>query len=98
MRLIDADAMKSDVIEQVALLKLLGGDIAEFADVIIKGFLQEIANAPTIDAVQVVRCKECKYSDECHKRIQYTRHENMTSMTLGSVPVDYCSRGERKDE
>lgn len=98
MRLIDADAMKNDVIYQVAFLSLLGGKVADFAEILKKGILEEIEKAPTIDAVTVVRCKECKYSDECHKSVQYTRRESPTTMTLGSVPVEYCSRGERKDD
>ena len=46
----------------------------------------------------IVRCKDCKYSEECHKRVEYTRHESATSITIGFVPVEYCSRGERKDD
>lgn len=50
------------------------------------------------DISELVRCKDCKYSDECHKTVHYTRRENRTSMTMGSVPLEYCSRGERKDD
>lgn len=46
-----------------------------------------VKNAPTIDAVPVVRCKECKHHQYCCR---------------GSIPVDdngFCSHGERrKDE
>lgn len=52
----------------------------------------QIANAPTVDAVEVVRCLDCKYlmfSDcygECGKGY------------MGVVrPDDFCSRGERKE-
>lgn len=44
---------------------------------------QAINDAPTIDAVQVVRCKECVYRP-C-KQMPY------------SYDHDYCSYGERKD-
>lgn len=47
---------------------------------------------------EIVRCKDCKHSDECHKTVQYTRRENRTTMMLGSMPVEYCSWGERKDD
>lgn len=76
MRLIDADALKQMAQEYGFT----------FVD------LQALDNAPTIDAVPVVRCKDCEhleFSDfygECGKGI------------LGIVqPWDYCSRGERKD-
>lgn len=38
-------------------------------------------NAPTVDAVRVVRCKDCKFYDEC---------ENFL------FDDDYCSSGERR--
>ena len=51
-----------------------------------------IEDAPTVDAVEVVRCKDCKYlmfSDcygECGKG-----HMGIVS------PYDFCSYGERKE-
>lgn len=43
--------------------------------------------APTVDAVEVVRCKDCKYwicaINDCHSR--------------GMKQNDFCSYGERKD-
>ena len=53
---------------------------------------KQIADAPTVDAVEVVRCKECKHlmlSDcygECGKG-----HMGIVS------PDDFCSYGERKE-
>ena len=45
-----------------------------------------IENAPTVDAVPVVRCKECKYWDrgDCY-RLELSR------------PDDFCSYGERRE-
>lgn len=44
---------------------------------------------PTIDAVPVVRCRECKY----HKPIDYcTKHKQ-----TGWFNDDFCSRGQRKE-
>lgn len=48
-----------------------------------------IENAPTIDAEQVVRCKDCKHwvwPNTCGDEV-ITRYEN-----------DFCSRGERKED
>ncbi len=47
-RLIDADKMRESIRRQAGLLKLMGGELSDFAETLEKGFLQEIANAPTI--------------------------------------------------
>lgn len=47
-RLIDADEIKESIRKQTAFLRLIGGEFAEIAEIIEKGFLQEIDNAPTI--------------------------------------------------
>lgn len=46
-----------------------------------------IANAPTVDAVPVVRCRECKHNSYCCRSIN----------PYGECDNDYCSYGERKD-
>ena len=47
-RLIDADKMRESIRKQTAFLRILGGEFAEIAETLEKGFLQEIDNAPTI--------------------------------------------------
>ena len=52
---------------------------------------KQIADAPTVDAVPVVRCRDCKHYDEtdpfnCEFAIMELRR-----------PDDFCSYGERKD-
>ena len=48
-RLIDADKMRESIMKQSALTRLIGGEeFAEMAEILEKGFLQEINNAPTI--------------------------------------------------
>lgn len=54
--------------------------------------IEIIANAPTADVVDVVRCKDCKHliflndgSPECTRVYLGTVHKN-----------DYCSYGERR--
>ena len=53
----------------------------------------DIKNAPTVDAVPVVRCGECKYYDEkdhnCFDEMAYARCW---------MPMDFCSFGERRKE
>ena len=43
-------------------------------------------NAPTMDAVPVVRCKDCKFTNEC---LLYLGTGNLNG---------YCSEGERKED
>lgn len=65
-----------------------------------------IMNQPTVDAVPVVRCKDCKFSDVERKTVAeqcytsefiFCRNSNMcVDETLAMFPEDYCSYGERK--
>lgn len=49
---------------------------------------------PNMDAVEVVRCKDCKYS-EFYDALLYCGHARGLA---GSVaPNNFCSYGERKD-
>ena len=44
----------------------------------------------------VVRCKDCRHAHECHKSVHYTRNEQST-VTIGYAPIEWCSRGERRN-
>ena len=60
----------------------------------------DIMNAPTIDAVEVVRCGECQYYDEDNNEcdlLLMVGEERKTNEII-MFPDDYCSWGERKDE
>ena len=46
--------------------------------------------APKVDAVEVVRCKNCKYVD--------TKKCPMCFMGLGYTDDDFCSYGERRED
>lgn len=50
-----------------------------------------LQNAPTVDAVPVVRCKDCKF---IHEKGYCTLVTGMTRIE----PDDYCSRGERRTD
>ena len=59
-----------------------------------------IKNAPTVDAVEVVRCKNCKHSkvftvadDPMYNHLRCCRRKNYTEGVDG---YDFCSYGERK--
>lgn len=54
----------------------------------------QIANAPTVDAVEVVRCRECKY---CDPENYHCDHPMGTAAPFRRKPDDFCSYGERKE-
>ena len=85
MRLIDADSTIKDIDAQMELMNKLFPipELKQMADEIYKGFVAQLNKMPTIDAVEVVRCKECKFEKDCTQR---------------GFNDDFCSRGRRKDE
>ena len=52
------------------------------------------ANAPTINAVEVTRCCECKH---CDQENYHCDHPMGTAAPLSRKPNDFCSYGERKE-
>ena len=88
MRLIDADALKTKAI-RCETFKLYD------APIFLKAVgTKEIDKAPTIDAVPVVRCKDCIYSYEEFGFIY------CTFGPYGDCKVPsqfYCAEGKRKE-
>ena len=66
---------------------------------------EEIKNAPTVEAVPVVRCKDCKHSDlPAVLTLKYGKPGTLTSRNSHSPcnnrnvdKEDFCSRGEVKE-
>lgn len=76
MRLIDADALSSEF------------EVSD-SDIIAK---EAIDDAPTIDAVHVVRCRECSHSQEyLDDELFCLCFEDVVSL------YGYCYKGERKE-
>lgn len=90
MRLINADKLKSELDAWAVSPRNPYCYIISDAKVVID-------HQHTADAVEVVRCKDCRRATECHKSVQYTWHES-NSVTIGYSPIDFCSRGERREE
>ncbi len=91
MRLIDADALKKDVEDFQSCYN-------GFSDTYDKAFIiGAIEEQPTVDAVEVVRCKDCKHKQQCRKAVEYITREP-TSVTIGYKSIDYCSYGEKNDD
>lgn len=101
MRLIDADALKYR-------RKDYGGYDDVGADERKRGILylfeEDIAAAPTIDAVEVVRCGDCKYYDEtgwgfgfCY--LEKWGESDIYPFTPPSVSqYGFCKWGDRREE
>lgn len=53
-----------------------------------------LREAPTVDAVEVVRCRECKH---CDPETHHCDHHMGTVAPLRRKPDDFCSYGERKE-
>lgn len=83
MRLIDADALWDELTEDL-----------EDGDVLYRIPPSYIDDAPTVDAVPVVRCKDCKY----YKPDEYECGCDFA----GGLPYvkagDFCSYGERNED
>jgi len=86
MRLIDADALRASAI------KATGNSVLAFDNCFpYWQFSKCINEAPTISAVPVVRCKDCK-----HYQTDVLFNSNYCCGRRRK-PDDYCSYGERKE-
>ena len=88
MRLIDANAFLKDI-----LTAGIGKTIIEYSESDI-GYM--IRKRPTVDAVEVVRCRECKFGswDSEPDDAMVCVRTNDGFWRSGN---DFCSRGERKE-
>lgn len=96
MRLIDADAiLKADENSDKALV-LGSGKSLETAYALLK---KKVADAPTVDAEVVVRCKDCKHLCVWNRKNIYAF---CPKTTIAFLPFEqdtrtfFCSLGERK--
>ena len=81
-RLIDANAFLKDI-----LTAGIGKTIIEYSESDIGYMIRE---RPTVDAVEVVRCRECKYHNKppCPMRLSFNWTED----------DDFCSYGDPEGE
>ena len=92
MRLIDAEKLRA---EYLGMPNCYNG----FSDTYDKAMIVDMVDEqPTIKAIPVVRCRECKY----WKTYQGIKGMKFCTYVVGAEfvrePEDYCSRGERKDD
>ena len=86
MRLIDADRAM-EIIRDQGIAHPNAYHLTNYATLILR-------EAPTVDAVEVIRCRDCKHRDpENH----HCDHHMGTVAPLRREPDDFCSYGERKE-
>ena len=88
MRLIDADRAASiENLDQYSDLAAALGDVQTVRDI--------LSDAPTIDAVPVVRCRECRhrYTMNCSMYYECSQCGGQWDWTTDD---DFCSRGEQR--
>ena len=92
MRLIDADALMDVIRQHEYRLATKQGSIDY--GMFTLGIQQAVDEQQTIDAVLVVRCRECKH---CDPENNHCDHPMGTAAPLKRKPDDFCSYGERKE-
>ena len=94
MRLIDADSL----LEELRKMEVISPDRKDLftgpARIAVFG---RIGEQPTIDAVPVVRCKDCKWFVLDTTGGAYCNHPTC-GLFNGYEPDAFCSYGERKEE
>lgn len=85
MRLIDADKFEVYAYSNTSL---------DF-DAGVLSVLEKLDAAPTVDAVEVVRCKDCEYS---YESIGYFICSHGVCCECIVQPDFYCAEGKRRDE
>lgn len=96
MRLIDADA-RQNIFNDVKASLRGREEMQKDVEHMIRSFLmtaEMIRDAATVDAVPVVRCKDCKYSYDDLGGLTCSHGVCVDCIVL---PGFYCSFGERKE-
>lgn len=87
-----------------ALCSAADGDTAT-----IDAFMELVDGLPSVDAVEVVRCRDCKYAEPykrmagetgyyCHCKYSVFEYADKRKYTPVRESGDFCSYGERKED
>ena len=93
MRLIDADKLRDGIFHRcvTGLTEREMGYQAGWNDAL----MYEVADAPTVDAVEVVRCKDCRFF---HKYAFMRDYTECTHFDCDVTEDGYCWWGERRED
>ena len=84
--------MNDDLVSRSWLLEQLNG--LGDTTLVKRNFVAMVKNATTIDAVPVVRCRDCKW---WHEDDDVGHCDNPDGLDNYAKPDDFCSYGERKE-
>ena len=89
-RLIDIDRLCNDLAKRWSIADKKKEDLirAVMADVV----TPIVVSQPTVDAIEVVRCRDCKWRDDQKEATKW-----MPCRALVTPNDFYCASGERKD-
>lgn len=96
MRLIDADALIEKFNEKANMAECLVDERTAERFATFCALSDAVEQMPTVDAVQVIRCKDCTFGHFYNYKIgkMYCTHPaGLMEMT----PTDFCSYAERKE-
>ena len=88
MRLIDANALLEKIVFRRPVTDFATKIVADCVEIARK----DIVNAPTVDAVEVVRCKDCKWWDG----MDYCTNVNGANGLVFNGEW-FCASGERRE-
>lgn len=86
-RLIDADKCEKDLIDRTYCTGYGGLTRIDVRN--------EMARQPTVDAVEVVRCKDCKWGTPHPEGDEYTKCFKLCTTFFSG---HYCAWGERRED
>lgn len=92
MRLIDGDVLIEKFNEKADMAECLIDERTSERFANFCALADAVEESPTVDAVEVVRCWECKH---CDPENYHCDHPMSTTAPLIRKPDDFCSYGER---
>ena len=97
-RTIDADELEKQMAQYVNMLRVFRYLLVNSGYSVAEECLRMVQTAPTVDAVPVVRCKDCMYSYKVDSRepMYDCRHICRWGCNQWLGSDDFCSYGEMK--
>ena len=96
-RLIDANALLGDIAEELAYESpVYTADQNKWIDTGLRIAAHNIRRQPTVDAAEVVRCKDCEFCYYNSSNDTY-KCRSMNGMYRTVKADDFCSYGERRE-
>ena len=89
-------ANEKRLIDSDRLIRSLKAMTSEYDAVSLHGIINSLKEWPTLDAVEVVRCKDCVFCKLYSESGEY-HCRTMKGMYRAVKPNDFCSYGERNE-